>query len=387
MKNFLILFAFVFGWFSVISVESFLLGNSSATINYRLPNNTIPIHYDVDIFTRVHLKEAAFNGTVRIRIKLLEYTKTIVLHARQLAIESAMIIDGFRIVKCIADYPLENPTEFLILRTSGSQYLTKGKEVIVEIKYKGNLTEDNKGFFRSSYEAADGTEKWLALTQFESTNARHAFPCYDEPAKRATFTFSFTHGKSYNVISNTKPIGDPVPINNTDLVKTTFTPTPSMSTYITAFIISDLVHNETTFRGLKQRVYSRPNTTHLRQLALNAAPLVIETLDEYFEIKFKTMLQERKLDHVAAPGFYHAMENWGSIIYNEDLLLYENDKPNIETETLIVNIISHEDVHQWFGDYVSIEWWTYVWLKESFAQYYSYIAMDKVSDTYFFFFC
>lgn len=349
--------------------------------SYRLPNHTIPEHYDVDIFTKVHLKEDVFNGTVKINIAVLEDTKKVVLHARQLTIDSAKIIDDATSIDCSADYPTQNPTEFLTITPKNGQTLTRGKKLVVEIKYNGKLRQDNGGFYRSTYKTENGEERWLATTQFESTDARHAFPCYDEPAKRATFSFSFTHGKNYNAICDTEPIGEPVPVGN-DLVKTSFKKTTEMSTYITAFIISDFVYSEIVFRGLKQRVYSRPNTQDHQEFALSTASLVIAALDDYFGVEFKSMLPDGKLDQVAVPDFAAgAMENWGLTTYREEYLLYENGKSTVQTETSIANIIGHEDVHQWFGDYVCVEWWTYLWLKESFAQYYSYVSNDKVRKT------
>lgn len=348
-------------------------------INYRLPNQTVPVHYDVEIYTKVHLKEEKFNGTVKISIKVVEDTKNVVLHARQLTVDSARILDGITPIDCSADYPTENPTEFLTITPKDGRTLTKGKELVVEIKYNGKLRTDNGGFYRSTYKKANGEEVWLATTQFESTDARHAFPCYDEPAKRATFQFAFTHGKAYNAICDTETIGAPVPVGN-DMVKTSFKSTTPMSTYITAFIISDFEHTEAEFRGLRQRVYSRPNTKQHQEFALSTATLVIAALDDYFGVEFKSMLPDGKLDQVAVPDFAAgAMENWGLTTYREEYLLYENGRSTAQTETNIANIIGHEDVHQWFGDYVCVEWWTYLWLKESFAQYYSYVSNDKVS--------
>lgn len=355
------------------------LDSKETTENYRLPNQTIPMRYDVEISTKVHLKDDAFSGIVKIYIKVLEDTKSVVLHSRNLTINSAKIIDWTDVIECSTEYPSENPTEFLTITPKDGRTLFLGEELILEINYNGKLRQDNGGFYRSTYTNAAGEEVWLATTQFESTDARHAFPCYDEPAKKATFQFSFIHGKDYSAISNTEPLNDPIAIDGTDLVKTSFNPTALMSTYLTAFIISDFVHTETVFRGLTQRVYSRPNTKNHQEFALTTAALVIAALDDYFEIEFKSMLRNDKLYQVAIPDFAAgAMENWGLTTYREEYLLLENGKSNVQTETNIANILGHEDVHQWFGDYVSVEWWTYLWLKESFAQYYSYVSNDKV---------
>lgn len=352
-------------------------------IEYRLPNDTIPTHYDVEITTNVHLKQREFTGIVKINIDVVKATKTIVVHARNLTVDSVKILDGTNVIDCEFDYSSNrtvNPTEFLTITTKNDVTLALGKKLVVEIHYNSKLRTDGGGFYLSTYKTSDGEERWLATTQFESTDARHAFPCYDEPAKRATFKFAFKHGKNYNAICDTIPIGNPEPIANTDLVKTTFETTTKMSTYITAFIISDFVWTEAEFRGLKQRVYSRPGTATHQEFALTSATQIIAALDDYFGVNFKDMLPSSKLYQVAVPDFNAgAMENWGLTTYREEYLLYENGKSTVQTKTNIANILGHEDVHQWFGDYVAVEWWTYLWLKESFAQYYSYVSNDIVS--------
>ncbi|KAL5284041.1 hypothetical protein ACFFRR_006360 [Megaselia abdita] len=364
---------------SLLENPNLRLETKADSINYRLPNETIPIHYDVHLTTRVHSKEEDFSGVVKISINVLADTKSVVLHARELTIDSAQITDNAKVIPCDAVYPTENPTEFLTITPKDGQILTKGKQLVVEITYHGKLRKDNGGFYLSTYKSENGEERWLATTQFESTDARHAFPCYDEPAKRATFSFAFTHGKNYNAICDTDPIGEPEVITGTDMVKTTFKQTTPMSTYITAFIISDFEFTEIFFRGLRQRVYSRPNTKDHQEFALVSASQIIASLDDYFGVEFKDMLPQAKLDQVAVPDFAAgAMENWGLTTYREEYLLYENGKSTAQTQTNIANILGHEDVHQWFGDYVCVEWWTYLWLKESFAQYYSYVSNDNV---------
>lgn len=352
-------------------------------LDYRLPNETIPLHYDVHILTKVHEKNETFEGTVKIEIQVLDKTENITLHVRQLTVTKVYLLDNGKTIECDinSDYnSKENVREFLVITPKNYVLEPKTTTLQVVIEYHGKLRKDNGGFYLSTYKGEDGQEKWLATTQFESTDARHAFPCYDEPAKRATFTFSFTHGEKYNAICDTIPEGEPTPVAGTDLVITKFKKTSKMSTYITAFIISDFVWTEGELRGLKQRVYSRPNTKHHQEFALTSAMQIIAALDDYFGVEYKTMLPEGKLYQVAVPDFAAgAMENWGLTTYREEYLLYEEGKSTVQTKTNIANILGHEDVHQWFGDYVAIDWWGFLWLKESFAQYYSYVSNDIVS--------
>lgn len=362
--------------FFAVGVESFM--NEGDVINYRLPNDTIPIHYDVDIFARIGSEDDAFNGTVKITLKVIEDTKSIVLHARQLTVDFVRILDEAKVIDCTADYSEGNTTEFLTITPENELCLPKGKELILEIVYKGNFRRDIEGFYVTAYTSTDGEERWLAGTQFESTNARQAFPCYDEPAKKATFNFSLTHGKTFNAIFNTEPIGEPVPIEGTELVTTFFKQTPPMSTYIIAFIISDLAYSEIVFRGLKQRIYSRPSPTKGHEdLALITSALMIYALDEYFQIEFQSMVSIAKLDQIAIPkDGIDAVENWGLVAYAEKNLLYRG--PSAQAHINFLDLMGHEGVHQWFGNYVSVEWWTYLWLKEALAHYYSNFMNDKV---------
>lgn len=215
----------------------------------------------------------------------------------------------------------------------------------------------------------------MATTQFESTDARHGFPCFDEPSKRATFKISIQHNKEYNAISN-MPVESLTPVSGTDDVLTVFQTTLNMPTYLIAFIVSDFVYTEGTLNNLKQRIYSRPGTENEQEWALVSGMLITQRLAEYYGIPY----QFPKLDQVAVPDFAAgAMENWGLVTYREEYLLYHPQRSTINTKTNIANIIAHEYCHQWFGNQVAIAWWTYLWLKEGFATLFSYQATDDVS--------
>lgn len=147
-----------------------------------------------------------------------------------------------------------------------------------------------------------------------------------------------------------------------------------MPTYIVAFIVSDFKYSEGELNGLKQRVYSRPGSEDEQEWGLLSGMLITQRLAEYFDIDF--MLP--KLDQAAIPNKGGAMENYGLATYGEQYMLYNRDLSTVNTQTAIANIIGHEIGHQWFGDYVTIQWWTYLWLKEGFAQLFSYKATDDV---------
>lgn len=158
--------------------------------------------------------------------------------------------------------------------------------------------------------------------------------------------------------------------------KTVFLTTASIPAYIVAFIVSDFKGTGGILNNLPQHVYSRSNAKHGHEWALVSGMLITESLSKYYGVQF--MLP--KIDHVAIPDFAAGgMENWGLATYREEYLLYDKDTSTVFTQTSIANILAHEICHQWFGDFVAIKWWTYLWLKEGFATLFSYRALDDVS--------
>ncbi|XP_034485276.1 aminopeptidase N [Drosophila innubila] len=335
---------------------------------YRLPNNTEPISYDVTLSTNVHKGETGFNGTVIITLEVIETSEIIVVHARQLANFTATIrrADG-QGNEIALQYTQDVDREFLKFSAKDVTF-TAGTKWLLTIKYQGNLRTDNGGFYLSTYTDEKGATKYLATTQFESTDARHAFPCYDEPAKRAEFTITIHHDASYNAISN-------MPVNQakSSAGVTSFDTTVKMPSYLVAFIVSEFVSSDGKLNDLPQRVFSRKGTEHEQEWALTTGMLVEKRLSGYFGVPFTLP----KLDQAAIPDFAAgAMENWGLATYREEYLLYNTENSTVNTQTNIATIEAHEDAHMWFGDLVAIEWWSYLWLKEGFATLFEHLAVD-----------
>lgn len=168
---------------------------------YRLPNDTVPETYDITLTTRVDNANFSFNGNVRIGILATEATQRITLHHRQLTIVNVQLYTTANVELAVGAFYYDPVLEFLEIPVAGSS-LTAGTRYLLSIDYIGTLREDNYGFYRSSYRNDNGVQIWLATTQFESTDARHAFPCYDEPQLKAVFTTTITHGSSYTAVSN-----------------------------------------------------------------------------------------------------------------------------------------------------------------------------------------
>lgn len=169
---------------------------------YRLPNDTRPETYEVFLRTRVHEENFAFEGLVNIGILIVNATNAITLHHRQLNIVQIRLLTTDAVPALISIAPYSYNSTFEFLRIPINSVLPVNTRYVLEINYSGTLRVDNGGFYRSSYLNNTGQRIWLATTQFESTNARHGFPCYDEPALKANFTIHMTHDPSYTTISN-----------------------------------------------------------------------------------------------------------------------------------------------------------------------------------------
>lgn len=149
-----------------------------------------------------------------------------------------------------------------------------------------------------------------------------------------------------------------------------------MPSYIVAFIVSDFEHSDGVLNGLQQRVFTHPGTKNDQEFALVSGMLITERLAEYYGVDY--MLP--KLDQAGVPDFAAgAMENWGLAIFRQEYTLYNRENSTVYTQTNIARIVAHEFCHFWFGDYVAIRWWSYLWLKEGFATLFGYRGMDDVS--------
>jgi len=187
--------------------------------------------------------------------------------------------------------------------------LTVGQSVIIEITYTATLRSDNAGFYRSSYVTADGSTKWLATTQFESTDARHAFPCYDEPATRSSFSIAIEHGAVYTAISNMPEQSRVAVAGDETRVLTTFETIPNVQTYLLAFVVSDFEYIENANVRTPQRVFGKPASIQNGEgeFALAAGVKLLEGFEQYFGFDYALP----KMDQIGIPDFAAgAMENW-----------------------------------------------------------------------------
>ena len=253
--------------------------------------------------------------------------------------------------------------------------IVKGDKVKVEIKFTGQLNDKMAGFYRSTYKNADGSEGIMAVTQFEPTDARRAFPCFDEPSLKAEFTVTLIADQHLTCLSNMDVASESEVhsnISGSTRKAVTFNKSPVMSTYLVAFIVGELNYIETNEFRVPVRVYASPNQNieHGR-FSLNLAARTLAFYEKVFGIEFPLP----KMDKIAIADFAAgAMENWGLVTYRVVDLLLDEKVSGAATKERVAEVVQHELAHQWFGNLVTMDWWDGLWLNEGFATWVSWVS-------------
>ncbi|KKQ21345.1 MAG: Puromycin-sensitive aminopeptidase [Candidatus Nomurabacteria bacterium GW2011_GWA1_37_20] len=340
----------------------------------RLSKDVVPIKYNIQL--KPDLDNFTFEGIETITLSVLKQTKVLTLHSKEIEIETASILRQKKKFFAKISYNEKKETATFVFPKNLEVLPPLGgrtSKLKLTIVFKGILNDKMRGFYRSKYTILD-KEYYLATTQFEATDARRAFPCFDEPAQKAIFHVSLVVPKGKIAISNTLPISILEHDSGYQIVK--FSPTPKMSTYLLAFIVGDFEYIESKTRNnIQVRLFTTPGKKHQAKFALDCAVKILEFYEKYFDIAYPLPV----LDMIAIPDFTSgAMENWGAITYRESALLVDENHSSLSNKQWVALIIAHEIAHQWFGNLVTMEWWTHLWLNEGFASYIEYLAVDKL---------
>ncbi len=327
--------------------------------------NIKPLKYSINI--NLDFDTLCFNGNVKINLDIGDDNKEIILDSENLSIKDI--------------YLNEKQTEFKINKhkliiSFEKEILNKNNNVIL-IKYSGKVAKDLFGIYYSHH-----NDSKIISTQFEPNGARRMFPCFDDPKYKTTFKVTLKSNLDKTFLSN-MPIKSEKIIENSKIV--VFNKTPLMSTYLLCIIVGDLEkvfeNDLISSNGIKINGYAVKDISKNINFSVKKTLEALEYFQKWFDIEYKLP----KLDIVSIPDFgAGAMENWGLITYRQELL-FCNDDTNITDKIDIVNTIYHEMAHQWFGNLVTLNDWSSLWLNESFATLFSWISMlDNYQNEYFF---
>ena len=317
-----------------------------------LPGNVKPVHYKLTVTP--DLVGFTFAGTVDVKLSVVAETTSISFNTHEITITSATI-SNVTVSGWATDAEAQTSTVSL------ASAIAAGETIVLTLGFTGILNDALAGFYRSKYTTASGETKYLGCTQFEPADARRAFPCWDEPALKATFDIVLRVPKALVALSN-MPVTSDVPVADTDLKEVSFATTPIMSTYLIAYVVGEFDYAEARSpEGVLIRTYTPPGLKHEGDYSVSVATKALSFLGKFFDAPYPLP----KLDMVAIPDFAAgAMENWGLVTYRTSVILFNESRTSAALKQRICYIIAHELSHQWFGNLVTMGWWDNLWLNE-----------------------
>ncbi|HEX5492366.1 MAG TPA: M1 family metallopeptidase [Candidatus Udaeobacter sp.] len=349
----------------------------------KLPKEVAPTEYAIRIVP--NLDTFTFTGNETVKLTLRKPVRQLVLNALELKIEGASVDTKELPLSAIKS---DDKNELLTLTLSSE--LAAGEHLLT-LRFTGRINQQGQGLFYVPYqEHGSGARKVMLGTQFEATDARRFFPCWDEPAFRAHFQLTVVVPENWLAVSNmpveretllndkSRRAGAPEPSTSSgahdgravatkkSLKEVRFASTPPMSSYLNVLVAGELDLIESRVGATQIRVIATKGKAELGRYALESSAQILKYYNDYFGVPYPLP----KLDQIAIPGgFGGAMENWGGITYYESALLFDPKSSSAETKQRVYEVIAHEMAHMWFGDLVTMAWWDNLWLNEGFASW------------------
>ncbi|XP_047146431.1 glutamyl aminopeptidase isoform X1 [Hydra vulgaris] len=351
------------------SVNNSVHSGNEPYYNIRLPSSIKPYFYN--IYLDVNLTTDIVLGSCDIHVEVYTPTKYVIVHAFHFEkINADILFEGNTIASKSQFFYPEN--QYYVVKLD--KLLDTGK-YILKYRFLYKLKNDLQGFYKASYRNNAGKERFLASTQFAPVEARTAFPCFDEPSMKAQFKLTLNHDSQLISVSN-------MPIESSETkngkTKNTFKTSSIMSTYLVAFVVCDF-KMKSAYTGISGNIKMEFYAPETQIDQLDFALKVGEEILPFFEAYYNVSYPLPKVDMVAVPDFAAgAMENWGLITYRLEYMLFNPNESAILNKKYIATTVSHELAHMWFGNIVTMDWWSDLWLNEGFATFVSYLGIEKI---------